>query len=136
VTSCAGSRTCSPAGFDLGDILGLLAADQLEQLLDGLANLLIEVFDLATDPEAVVDAACDILNLALGPINLNLLGLSVDLDDCDDGPVTIDVTAVPGGGLLGDLLCGLAGLLDGGVGGNALKVALNNVANAINDLVT
>jgi hypothetical protein len=50
--------------------------------------------------------------------------------------VTIDITAVPAGGLLGQLLCGLAGLLDGGIGGNALKTALNDVANAILDIVT
>ena len=80
--------------------------------------------------------ACNILNLALGPIDLNLLGLQVYLDDCDEGPVTIDITAIPGGGLLGDLLCGLANLLNGGVGGNALKAALNDVAAAILDIVT
>lgn len=60
------------------------------------------------------EGECDILNLSLGPIHLDLLGLVVDLDDCAGGPVTVDITAQPGGGLLGDLLCGLAGgLLDG-----------------------
>jgi hypothetical protein len=57
---------------------------------------------------------CDILNLALGPIDLNLLGLVVELDDCANGPVTVDITGVPGD-LLGDLLCSIAGLLDGGI---------------------
>ena len=123
-------------GLPLGLFLSLLNADELEALLGGIADLLNEVFALATSPEAVQDAACDILNLALGPIDLNLLGLQVELDDCDDGPVTIDITAVPAGGLLGQLLCGLAGLLDGGIGGNALKTALNDVANAILDIVT
>ena len=122
-------------GFPLGLILDLLTDDELEALLDGIQDLLNEVFALATSPEAVQDAACDILNLALGPIDLNLLGLQVELDDCEGGPVTIDVTAVPAGGLLGQLLCGLAGLLDGGVGGDALKAALNDVANAILALV-
>jgi hypothetical protein len=28
-------------------------------------------------------------------------------DDCAGGPVTVDITAIPGGGLLGDLLCSL-----------------------------
>lgn len=46
------------------------------------------------------------LSLALGPLDLNLLGLRVELDDCDGGPVTVDITAIPGG-LLGDLLCSL-----------------------------
>ncbi len=118
-------------GLPLGVILGLLNADELNALLDGLTDLLDEIFALATSPDAVVGAACNILNLALGPIDLTLLGLQVELDDCDGGPVTIDITAIPGGGLLGDLLCGLANLLNGGVGGNALKAALNDVANAI-----
>ena len=58
---------------------------------------------------------CDILNLSLGPVDLTLLGLQVRLNNCDDpaGPVTVDVFAVPGpGNLLGNLLCGLSGLLD------------------------
>ena len=61
------------------------------------------------------EGECDILNLALGPVNLDLLGLVVNLDDCEGGPVTVDITADPEGGLLGDLLCGIAGLLDSGV---------------------
>jgi hypothetical protein len=56
---------------------------------------------------------CPILSLVLGPVDLNLLGLMVHLDDCDGGPVTVDVTAERGpGNLLGNLLCGLAGILD------------------------
>ncbi len=53
---------------------------------------------------------CQILNLDLGPLNLDLLGLVVDLSE-----VELDLTAVRGPGkLLGNLLCGLTGLLDGG----------------------
>ena len=54
--------------------------------------------------------ACDILHLVLGPLDLDLLGLVVHLDK-----VVLDITAVPGAGnLLGNLLCAVAGLLDGG----------------------
>jgi hypothetical protein len=60
------------------------------------------------------EGECDILNLSLGPIHLDLLGLVVDLDDCDGGPVTVDITGEEGA-LLGDLLCSIAGLLDGGL---------------------
>lgn len=53
-------------------------------------------------------ASCPILNLDLGPINLDLLGLQVDLS-----AISLDVTAVPGAGnLLGNLLCAITGLLD------------------------
>ena len=47
---------------------------------------------------------CSILDLVLGPLDLNLLGLLVHLDR-----LRLTITAVRGGGLLGDLLCGLAG---------------------------
>lgn len=58
--------------------------------------------------DLAVTGGCSILNLDLGPLNLNLLGLVIDL-----APVSLDVTAVPGGGnLLGNLLCAVAGLLD------------------------
>lgn len=58
-------------------------------------------------------AKCDILFLDLGPIFLDLLGLTVDLS-----AITLDINAVPGpGNLLGNLLCAVAGLLDGGIGG-------------------
>lgn len=120
-------------GLDLGTILDGLTDDQLEVLLTGIEDLLNDVFAAATAPDAVAGASCDILNLSLGPIDLNLLGLQVELDDCADGPVTIDVTAIPGGGLLGDLLCSLANLLNGG-GGN-LADLLNRVATAIRGVI-
>ena len=53
--------------------------------------------------------ACPILHLVLGPLNLNLLGLHVHLNT-----VVLDITAVSGpGNLLGNLLCGVANLLNG-----------------------
>lgn len=58
------------------------------------------------------DADCDILNLSIGPVDLDLLGLVVELDDCEGGPVVIDIDAHEGEGILGDLLCGLAGALN------------------------
>ena len=52
--------------------------------------------------------ACQILNLVLGPLDLNLLGLEVHLNR-----VRLDIVAVPGAGNLpGNLLCAIAGLLD------------------------
>ncbi len=63
----------------------------------------------ATPGEA---GGCDILNLALGPVNLDVLGLVVNLDDCNGGPVIVDITATDEG-LVGPLLCDLGGgLLD------------------------
>jgi hypothetical protein len=63
---------------------------------------------------------CDILHLELGPLDLNLLGLVVHLDQ-----IVLDITAEQGA-LLGDLLCAIANLLDGG-STNALSRLLNQV---------
>jgi len=57
---------------------------------------------------AIAAASCPILNLVLGPLHLDLLGLVVDLNQ-----VILNITAVPGAGnLLGNLLCAVTGLLD------------------------
>jgi hypothetical protein len=70
---------------------------------------------------------CQILNLDIGPIHLDLLGLVVDL-----APVQLDITAQTGpGNLLGNLLCALAGLLDPGPGPLAGIIQLLNQINAI-----
>jgi hypothetical protein len=65
---------------------------------------------------------CNVLNLNLGPLHLALLGLIVDLD-----PVTLTITADSNGGLLGGLLCGLAGG-SGILGTSANAAKLTNVA--------
>jgi hypothetical protein len=46
---------------------------------------------------------CQVLSLVLGPLNLELLGLVVDLDK-----VNLNITASRGQGALGDLFCELA----------------------------
>jgi hypothetical protein len=52
--------------------------------------------------------SCRILTLTLGPLDLNLLGLRVQLNQ-----INLRVTGQRGpGNLLGNLLCSLAGLLD------------------------
>ena len=55
-------------------------------------------------------ASCQVLSLTLGPLDLNLLGLVVQLfGENRRSPVTLTITATPGGGVLGDLFCGLSG---------------------------
>ena len=56
----------------------------------------------ARGPQAAT-RICDVLNLTLGPLHLNLLGLIVDLNR-----VVLTIRADSNGGLLGSLLCGLA----------------------------
>jgi hypothetical protein len=55
-------------------------------------------------------ATCQVLDVILGPLHLDLLGLNVDLyGKTKSDPVEITITAQPGQGLLGDVLCSLAG---------------------------
>jgi hypothetical protein len=71
-----------------------------------------------------ITGSCQILHLELGPLDLDLLGLVIHLDQ-----VVLDITAQQGAGnLLGNLLCGIAGLLDG-------NSPLNQIANLLNQLL-
>ena len=93
------------------------------------SQLLRLPFDLSHDED---DDSCAILNLAIGPVDLNLLGLDIELDDCEGGPVTLDITAERGpGNLLGNLLCGIAGLLDRGLPLDDLIGDLNRLLDRI-----
>jgi hypothetical protein len=70
-------------------------------------------------------AACRVLQLDLGAIHLDLLGLIVDL-----APVHLNITAQPGpGNLLGNLLCAVVHLLDGG--NSSAVTQLVNLINGI-----
>ena len=78
-------------------------------------------------PVAIAQVACEILNLVLGPLHLDLLGLVIDIPN----PVVLNITAVPGAGnLLGNLLCSVAGLLDGGG-----ILPLGRLVNLLNDIL-
>jgi hypothetical protein len=69
------------------------------------------------------NGSCQILHLELGPLDLDLLGLVVHLDR-----VVLDITAEQGpGSLLGNLLCGIAGLLDGNAASNVIARLLNEL---------
>jgi hypothetical protein len=72
-------------------------------------------------------AICPILNLVLGPLHLNLLGLIIDLNE-----VHLDITADSEGGLLGSLLCGVAGLLGGST---PLEQVLNQLVGLLNQIL-
>jgi hypothetical protein len=72
--------------------------------------------------------SCRILDLTLGPLHLDLLGLVVDLNQ-----VHLTITAQQGpGNLLGNLLCSVANLLNN-TGGTT--TALNQIANLLNQIL-
>jgi len=91
-----------------------------------VTNLTDAVVSSVVTP-AASGPGCQILDLVLGPLHLDLLGLVVDLNQ-----VHLNITAQPGpGNLLGNLLCSVAHLLDGS-GGNA---GLQNLLNILNGLL-
>lgn len=68
---------------------------------------------------------CPILSLTLGPLHLDLLGLVVDIPN----PINLNIVAESGpGNLLGNLLCSVTNLLNGGG-------ALSQIANALNQIL-
>jgi hypothetical protein len=73
-------------------------------------------------------ATCQVLDLTLAPLDLDLLGLTVHLDR-----VHLNITAVPGAGnLLGNLICAVAGLLDGPGALAQIAALLNQILALLN----
>lgn len=126
--------TVAGAGDFVGDITvnefavqdgELVAIGTITGLLDGTAitDTFTSVIDVSQS-----SGSCEILELVLGPLHLDLLGLVVDLNQ-----VELLITAVPGAGnLLGNLLCAVAGLLDG----PTLGGVLNGIANLLNQILS
>jgi hypothetical protein len=76
-----------------------------------------------------IPGACQVLNLVLGPIDLNLLGLSVRTNQ-----INVRIDAIPGAGnLLGNLLCGITNILNpGGTNAGQLAGILNALLALLN----
>jgi hypothetical protein len=91
-----------------------------------ITNLLGQVIGAVTNTAVTLpltaSGTCQILHLDLGPLDLTLLGLHVHLNE-----VVLDITAQQGGGLLGDLLCGVANLLNSGAPFSAIAQVLNRI---------
>jgi hypothetical protein len=103
-------------GLTLNQALATFSPSDLNTLLGGITNLLngalanLNQATLISITQVGAHHTCAILHLELGPLNLTLLGLNVVLDNCANGPVTVDITGVTGqGNLLGNLLCQLLG---------------------------
>jgi len=154
---CLNITAQSGPGNLLGNLLGdvahlldqgldpsTLTSGQLSGLSSGLSGLLNGAFGAVGSPTNAATGgasvtsmgATKILHLSLGPVNLNLLGLQVDLDNCANGPITVGITAQPGpGNLLGNLLGGLSHLLDSNANTTALLNKLDHIAGEIGTLL-
>src|SRR5688572_16481429 len=85
-------------------------ADAVLNLADGTTRAVEALITITPD---ATDDGCPILNLELQEIDLNLLGLRVQTSD-----ICLNIHGEEGpGNLLGNLLCGLTGILDGPISG-------------------
>ena len=100
----------------------LMASGTLNGTITDSSGNVTQVTDQpATFPVSGITASCPILSLTLGPLNLNILGLQITLNQ-----VVLNIVAIPGSGnLLGNLLCAIANLLNG-----------TNLSGILNTLVT
>ena len=98
--SLAGQQTASAAKLRRTAAKMTRAARQNGLDRQGVSNFRVQV----APGLAQVGQVCTILDLVLGPLDLNLLGLMIHLDR-----VHLTITADPNGGILGSLLCSLAG---------------------------
>lgn len=103
------------------------------QILDEAGNVISTVEDLAVELPLISlsgqeqNGVCPILELTLGPLDLDLLGLHVHLDT-----VHLVIEAHPGEGqLLGNLLCAIVGLFDAGAPTNIIKDLLNTLLDLL-----
>ena len=104
---------------------GIELTGVIEGVLDG-QTIAATPFTTVVD-SLQVGGDCTILDLDLGPLHLDLLGLVIDLNE-----IQLDITAVPGAGnLLGNLLCAVAGLLDGSGPLNGLVTLLNRLLTGL-----
>jgi len=126
-----GSLLCSL--FGAGGLLDLNGILNNTNVLSALTDILNEVLaqgggNGGQQCQGVCMGECTVLDLSLGPIKLNLLGLRVVVDNCSNGPIEVCVSATRTntsgtGGLLGDILCGLTGA----------GLTLQDIASLINE---
>ncbi len=106
----------------------LVAVGTLTGTLRNAAGTVVGTVDrLVSLPVTQTTGSCQILRLVLGPLDLNLLGLRVQLNR-----VVLDITAEAGpGNLLGNLLCAVARLLDRGGALSQLSGLLNRILGVL-----
>jgi hypothetical protein len=101
----------------------------LTNTLTGVVSTVIKQVSIPLDlgGSSALNGKCEILSLVLGPLDLDLLGLQVHLNQ-----VVLNIDAQSGpGNLLGNLLCAVAGLLDGSGPLGQITSLLNQILGAL-----
>ena len=109
--------------YALGTVTGRLAGKKVTK-----HNVRLPVAQNTGSAAAAQVTSCQILDLVINPITLNLLGLVVHTDT-----IHLNITAVTGPtNLLGNLLCGLLGIIQPPTGGTPLTAGqLAGILNAL-----
>jgi len=99
-------------GNTVNGLLTITQVSDVNQTVSGTLDVggIVDTFvaDIVSLVNVGPAGSCQILDLTLGPLDLDLLGLVVHLD-----VVHLNITAQRGpGNLLGNLLCGLVGILN------------------------
>jgi|tagenome__1003787_1003787.scaffolds.fasta_scaffold20281992_1 hypothetical protein len=91
-----------------GRLIGTLTSANGTQAVNQTVTIPASLTGSATGAKAAQVTSCRILTLVLGPLDLNLLGLRIQLNR-----INLRITGERGpGNLLGNLLCAIAGLLN------------------------
>jgi hypothetical protein len=107
ITNADGTPGVAVVG-DVLDASGAVAQPNVQWPIDLAATAQANQAAQSNDGAVAAMATCDILKLVLGPLHLDLLGLVIDLNQ-----VVLTITGLTGQGeLLGNLLCGIAGIFD------------------------
>lgn len=102
VLQFAGNLTISSFVNSGGQIVAIgNIAGNLLNLVGQIVDTIVQAVQLLV---TIGQSACNVLTLILGPLHLELLGLVIDLNR-----VVLTITGDPAGGLLGQILCALAG---------------------------
>ncbi len=118
------------AGSNLTQIVNGLAQAELNNLLLGLTAVingalapLANAVATSIIPAATGPGTCSAVSLTLPPINLNVLGLGVTVDNCAGGTAAVALSGQPGT-LLGNLTCSL-------VSGSILNTSLGSIISGL-----
>jgi len=138
ITSATVSNLAVTGANTLSGVLNLAGTLNTRTSSVALPPISIPITASLTPTGMTSAAGTPILNLSLHIPDLNLLGLHVRLDDCNGGPVTVGISAIPGGGLLGDLLSGVAGSTTGllGLVGGQTSTVTGGLTEVLNRVLT
>ena len=100
--------------------------------VENMRSVTLNASAVANAPEGfqLAQAACPILQIDIGPIEIDLLGLVIELPQ----GLELNIIAEPGpGNLLGNLLCAIANLLNPGI--PTLPGLLQQLVNLLNQIL-